>query len=82
MSNLSREVSIKNAMINDVLKYVYIVTIIHMLTKYRTGGQMFDEESVYSIIFTGVSVTLYYVIFISAVPVLPTPFPILPLVIR
>jgi len=77
MSNFSREVSIKNAMINDVIKNIYLVAMVHVLTKYRAGGAMFDEDTIYSIIFTGVAVTLYYTIFIGMVPVLPTPFPIL-----
>jgi hypothetical protein len=58
----------RNALINDLVKNTTILLVIHILTKTRAGAKLFDEESVYGIIFFLVSLVMYHIVVVNFVP--------------
>ena len=69
---LSSKTAQRNALINDLTKNAAILTVVHLLTKFRSGGKYFDEESVYAIILTLLGFVFYHTVFQHLVPALPT----------
>ncbi len=69
---LSTKTSQRNALLNDLTKTATWMVIAHLLTKTRSGGKFFDEESVYAIIFTLLGLVFYHIVFQHVVPPLPT----------
>lgn len=65
---LSSKNTNKNALINDLVKNAAVLLVIHVLTKTRAGAKLFDENSVYEILFTLLGFVFYHVVVVNFVP--------------
>lgn len=52
----------KKALINEIVKSASILLAVHVLTNLRLGKKLFDEDSLYVIVFTLIGIAFYYVI--------------------
>jgi len=58
----------RKALINDLVKNSAIMVAVHVLTNTRAGKKLFDEESVYGIVYTLLAFVFYHVVFVNFVP--------------
>lgn len=65
---LSSKNTNKNALINDLVKNAAVLLVLHVLTKTRAGAKLFDENSVYEILFTLLGFVFYHVVVVNFVP--------------
>ena len=65
---LSSKNTNKNALINDLVKNAAVLLVVHVLTKTRAGAKLFDENSVYDILFTLLAFVFYHVVVVNFVP--------------
>jgi len=57
-----------NPLINDLVKNATILVIIHVLTKTKAGKALFDEDSVYSILYFLLGLVFYHIVLTKFVP--------------
>ncbi len=57
----------RKALINDLVKNATIMVAVHVLTNTRAGKKLFDEESLYGILFTLLGFVLYHVVVVNIV---------------
>lgn len=65
---LSTKNTNKKALINDLVKNTCIMVVVHIITHTRAGKKLFDEESLYAILFTLSAFVFYHVVFVNFVP--------------
>ncbi len=65
---LSTKNTNRKALVNDLVKNACIMTVVHVLTNTRSGKKLFDEESLYGILFTLLAFVFYHVVFVNFVP--------------
>ncbi len=58
----------KTALVNDLVKNTCIMVAVHLMTKNRANAKFFDEDSLYSILFTLLAFVFYHVVFVNVVP--------------
>lgn len=68
---LSSKNTNKNALINDLVKNATVLIAIHVLKSTRQGKKLFDEESVYDVLFFLLALVFYHVVMVNFVPPLP-----------
>ena len=57
-----------NPLINDLVKNATILVVIHILSKTRSGKQLFDENSVYEILYFLLGLVFYHIVLTKFVP--------------
>lgn len=67
----SKSKSAQNALINDIVKTATWMIVVHVLTMSRDKKPMFDEKSVYDIIFVLVGLAVYNLVVVNIVKPLP-----------
>jgi hypothetical protein len=65
---LSTKNTNRKALVNDLAKNACIMVAVHVLTNTRAGKKLFDEESLYGILFTLLAFVFYHVVFVNFVP--------------
>jgi hypothetical protein len=65
---LSTKNTDRKALVNDLVKNACIMVVVHVLTNTRGKKPLFDEESLYGILFTLLAFVFYHVVFINFVP--------------
>ena len=65
---LSTKNTDRKALVNDLVKNACIMVVVHVLTNTRAGKKLFDEESLYGILFTLLAFVFYHVVFVNFVP--------------
>ena len=68
---LSSKNTNKNALINDLVKNATVLLTLHILVKSRSGEKLFDEKSVYDILFFLLGLVMYHVVVVNFVQPLP-----------
>jgi hypothetical protein len=58
----------KKSMINDLVKNATILTAVHILTKTRAKANLFDEDSLYHILFILLGFVFYHVVMVNIIP--------------
>lgn len=57
----------RKALINDIVKIATVLITTHVLTHVRAGKKLFDEESLYSVLFTLLGYVFYHVVMVNIV---------------
>jgi len=57
-----------NSLINDLVKTATFLIIAHILLKIQTGKQLFDQDSVYSIIYVLLGLIFYWILIAKFIP--------------
>lgn len=52
----------KKTMINDIVKIMSIMIACHICTRLRKGDALFDEETIYSLLFTSIGFMFYHIV--------------------
>lgn len=65
---LSTKNTNRKALINDLVKNATILLAVHILTNTRSGKKLFDEESLYNILFTLLAFVFYHVVLVNFIP--------------
>ena len=65
---LSTKNTDRKALVNDLVKNASIMIAVHVLTNTRAGKKLFDEESLYGILFTLLAFVFYHVVVVNFVP--------------
>ena len=58
----------KGPLINDLVKTGTMLTIAHILSKSYSGDKLFDNRSLYEILFTLLGLVVYYELVINIIP--------------
>jgi hypothetical protein len=65
---LSTKNTDRKALVNDLVKNASIMIAVHVLTNTRAGKKLFDEESLYGILFTLLAFVFFHVVVVNFVP--------------
>ena len=60
-----------NPLINDIVKHSCVLVTIHVLTKTKQGKALFDEDSVYDILYFLIGLVFYWTVIEKIVKPLP-----------
>jgi hypothetical protein len=58
----------KKTMINELVKMSSILIAIHIMINTRLGHKLFDEQSLYVILFTLLAYAFYHVVIVNIIP--------------
>lgn len=58
----------KNDLINDLVKNSSVLLVQHLLLKYRSKQALFDDDSVYGILFFLAGLTVYWSVVVNVIP--------------
>ncbi len=58
----------KKSLINDVVKNTCIMLVVHVLTQTRAGKKLFDEDSLYTILFWALGFVFYHIVLVQVLP--------------
>ena len=59
----------KAPLINDIVKNATVLIIAHILSKSYTGSKLFDNQSLYEILFMLLGFVVYYELVVNIIPV-------------
>ncbi len=65
---LSTKNTDRKALVNDLVKNACIMIAVHVLTNTKQNKKLFDEESLYGILFTLLAFVFYHVVFVNFIP--------------
>lgn len=65
---LSTKNTDQKALVNDLVKNACVMLVVHILTNTRAGKQLFDQESLYIILFWLLGFAFYHIVFVNFVP--------------
>ncbi len=68
MLSLSNSKTDRKALINDLVKNSAIMVAVHVLTNTRAGKKLFDEDTLYGMVFTLLAFVFYHVVVVNFVP--------------
>ena len=57
----------RKALINDLVKSASILVAIHVLSRVRASKKLFDEESLYNILFILLGIIFYHVVVVNII---------------
>ncbi len=63
LSNTNRK-----SLVNDVVKNTCLMLVVHVLTQTRAGKKLFDEDSLYPILFWALGFVFYHIVLVQVVP--------------
>ncbi len=66
---LSLNPQTQKSLFNDLVKNLSVLVVQHVLLKQRSGQKMFDEDSLYAILFFLLGLVVYWSIVVNVVPV-------------
>lgn len=58
----------KKSLINDVVKNTCLMLVVHVLTQTRAGKKLFDEDSLYAILFWALGFVFYHIVLVQVLP--------------
>jgi len=58
----------KKALINDLTKNACILLSVHIVANSYAGKKLFDQDFLYSVMFTLLAFVFYHVVFVNFVP--------------
>jgi hypothetical protein len=65
---LSTKNTEKKALINDLNKNACIIIVVHIIANTYAGKKLFDQEFLYSLIFTLLGFVFYHIVFVNFIP--------------
>ena len=58
----------KKELINDLIKITTILLIVHILLAIQNNKTMFNEESIYLILYFLIGVSFYHIVIVNLIP--------------
>jgi len=58
----------KKALVNDLAKNACILFAVHLIANTYSGKRLFDQDFLYSVMFTLLGFVFYHIVFVNFVP--------------